>query len=116
MVLPDPPSPAPSCAGLRARQPRLRGSCRSTRGAGTAASGRQLPVLLLSGSAGTGAERVGVTDSRGLPGARAGAGIRWGSLVSSALFGKRDWFCETPALRVTASPSGSAAGGAGRRS
>lgn len=29
MVLPIPPSPAPSCAGLGARQARLRGSCRS---------------------------------------------------------------------------------------
>lgn len=62
-------------------------------------------MLLLSGSAGTGAERVGVTDSHGLPGARAGAGIRWGSPGRSVFFGKRGWFCETPALPVTASLS-----------
>lgn len=113
------PRPSITCSELcrrsRSRE-RLRGSCRSASGAGTAASRRQLPVLLLSGSAGTGAERVGVTDTRGLPRACAGAGIRWGIPGSSALFGKRGWFCESPTLHVTASPSGSTADGAGSRS
>lgn len=82
----------------RARQPR--GSCRSCRsamGARTAASGRQLLVLLLSGTAGTGAERGGVTDTRGLPGGCAGAGIHWGSLSVRCFLGSEVGCVEAPA-------------------
>lgn len=82
------PRPSITCSELcRRSRSRLRGSCRSASGAGTAASRRQLPVLLLSGSAGTGAERVGVTDTRRLPRACAGAGIRWGSPAARRFLG-----------------------------
>lgn len=64
--------------------------------AGTAASRRQLPVLLLSGSAGTGAERVGVTDTRGLPGAALELGFAGDPHQLAAFWGREDGSVKPP--------------------